>query len=111
MAAHVLAERGVQLDELRAAILIHAHPATGTDPRRLGLSQDAKRAIQLSVAEANRLRHHYLGTEHLLLGLVAEGQGLAAELLRQRNVGDVAELRQQIVRVLNEGGPHLRPPV
>jgi hypothetical protein len=36
---------------------------------------------------------------------------LAAELLRQRNVGDVAELRQHIVRVLNEGGPHLRPPV
>ena len=110
VAAHVLAERGVQLDDLRVAILVHTHPALGTDPRRLGLSQDAKRAIELSTAEANGLRHQYLGTEHLLLGLVAEGQGLAAELLRQRKVGDVTELRQHIVRVLNESGPHLRPP-
>lgn len=96
---------------LRRAILVHAHPAAGCDPRRLRLSQDAKRAIELSVAEANRLRHHYLGTEHLLLGLVAEGHGLAADLLRERNVAELVELRQHIVRVLNEGGPHLPPPV
>jgi ATP-dependent Clp protease ATP-binding subunit ClpC len=68
-----------------------------------------KRAIQLSVAEANRLRHHYLGTEHLLLGLVAECHGVAADLLHQRKAGDLRELRLHIVRVLNEGGPYLRP--
>jgi ATP-dependent Clp protease ATP-binding subunit ClpC len=65
----------------------------------------------MAAAEANRLGHHYLGTEHLLLGLVAQRQGIAADELRRRDVGDLAELRQMIIRVLNEGGPHLRPPI
>lgn len=111
VAAHILADCGVQADELRAAILARAESPTGGYPRRVGLGEDGKRAIELSVAEANRLHHHYVGTEHLLLGLVAEGQGIAADLLRQRNVGDLSDLRKHISHVLNEGGPHLRPPV
>ena len=82
-----------------------------TDRQPVGLGADAKRAIELSVSEANRFRHHYVGTEHLLLGLVAEGHGVAADILRQRKAGDLRELRSHIVRVLNEGGPYLRPPV
>lgn len=113
VAAHVLAERGVHLDELRKVLLEGLESVPRTDQQRIGLSDDAKRAIELGVAEANRLRHHYVGTEHLLLGLiqVADKHGSAAEILRQRNAGDLAELRSHVVRVLNEGGPHLRPPV
>jgi ATP-dependent Clp protease ATP-binding subunit ClpC len=70
VAGHVLAERGVQLEELRAVIPARMESSAAGDPRPLGLSQGAKRAIELSVAEANRL-HHYVGTEHLMLGLVA----------------------------------------
>jgi len=64
----------------------------------------AKRAIELSVAEANGLRHHYVGTEHLLLGLVAQEQGIAVDVLRERNVANLAELRSDIMRVLNSSG-------
>jgi hypothetical protein len=113
VAAHVLAERGVHLDELRKVLLEGLESVPRNDQQRIGLSDDAKRAIELSVAEANRLRHHYVGTEHLLLGLVqvTEEHGTAAQILRQCNAGDLAELRSHVVRVLNEGGPHLRRPV
>jgi hypothetical protein len=53
---------------------------------------------------------HYVGTEHPLLELV-DVEGREADILRQRNAGDLRELRSHIVRVLNEGGPHLRPPI
>jgi hypothetical protein len=111
VAAHVLADRGVHIDQLRKVLLESLELVPRCDPHRVGLSPDAKRAIELSVAEANRLRHHYVGTEHLLLGLVAEAHGTAAAILRQRDAGDLGELRSHIVRVLNEGGPHLRPPM
>jgi hypothetical protein len=111
VAAHVLAERGVQMDEVRKLLLQSLESVPRTERQQVGLSEGAKRAIELSVAEANRLRHHYVGTEHLLLGLVAEGHCTAADILRQRNAGDLRELRSHIVRVLNEGGPHLRPPI
>ena len=44
----------------------------------IGLTPRAKRVIELAVDEARRLNHHYIGTEHLLLGLVREGEGIAA---------------------------------
>ena len=111
VAAHVLADRGVQIDEIRRLLLESLESVPRTDRQPVGLSTDAKRAIELSVVEANRLRHHYVGTEHLLLGLLAEGHGVAADILRQRQAGDLGELRSHIARVLNEGGPYLRPPI
>jgi hypothetical protein len=107
VAAQVLAQRGVRIEEIRTLLLHHLEALPrGCD--HVGLSADAKRAIELSVAEANRLRHQYVGTEHLLLGLVAEAHSAAADVLRARNAGDLPELRSHILRVLNEGGPHLR---
>jgi hypothetical protein len=85
VAAHVLQARGVNSDEVRARILDHMGSAAPGEATLIGLSPDAKRSIELSVAEANRLRHHYVGTEHLL-----------------------QVLRSHVVRVLSEGGPHLR---
>jgi ATP-dependent Clp protease ATP-binding subunit ClpC len=78
-------------------------PTPSSDTRQPGLNADAKRAIELSVREANRLQHRYLGTEHLLLGVVSQREGLAAELLRKRRISDVNELRQHILRRINEG--------
>ena len=50
-------------------------------PGDIGLTPRAKKVIELSVDEARRLNHHYIGTEHLLLGLVREGEGIAAGVL------------------------------
>jgi ClpA/ClpB-like protein len=111
VAAHVLMGHGIELAELRAALRSHLEPSGETAARPIGLSPSAKRAIELSVAEANRLNHHYLGTEHLLLGLVAQAEGIAADELRRRDVGDLSALRREILQVLTQGGPHLRPPI
>jgi len=111
VAAHVLLQHGIELAELRAALLGRLQPPGETAARAIGLSELAKRAIELSVAEANRLKHHYVGTEHLLLGLVAQGEGIAADELRRRECGNLSALRREILQVLTQGGPHLRPPV
>jgi hypothetical protein len=111
VAAHVLMHHGIELAELRTALLTRLQPAGEIAARPIGLSLLAKRAIGLSVAEANRLNHHYVGTEHLLLGLVAQAEGIAADELRRRNFGDLSALRREILEVLTQGGPHLRPPI
>ena len=111
VAAHVLMQHGVELSELREAIVARLRPADGGIAQPLGLSPLAKRAIELSVAEANRLKHRYIGTEHLLIGLVAEEEGIAADELRRRSFGDLPSLRREILQVLTQGGPHLRPPI
>ena len=111
VAAHVLMKHGIELGELRTALLARLHPAGETATPPIGLSQLAKRAIELSVAEANRLKHHYVATEHLLLGLVAQGEGIAADELRRRNFVDLSNLRREILQVLTQRGRHLRPPI
>jgi ATP-dependent Clp protease ATP-binding subunit ClpC len=111
VAAHVIMRHGIELAELRTALLARLQPPGETAAPPIGLSPLAKRAIELSVAEANRLKHHYVGTEHLLLGLVAQAEGAAADELRRRKCGDLSTLRREILQVLTQGGPHLRPPI
>jgi ATP-dependent Clp protease ATP-binding subunit ClpA len=62
----------------------------------------ARRAMELANGEAHRLHHEYVGTEHILLGLVNEGSGVAAEVLRRLNV-DPAGVRGQVERILGPG--------
>ena len=57
--------------------------------------------IELSVDEARRLNHHYIGTEHLLLGLVREGEGIAAGVLESLGVS-LDKVRSQVIYVLNQ---------
>ena len=57
--------------------------------------------IELSVDEARRLNHHYIGTEHLLLGLVREGEGIAADVLESLGVS-LDKVRSQVIQVPNQ---------
>jgi hypothetical protein len=59
----------------------------------------AKKVLELSLREALALRHHYIGTEHVLLGLIREGEGLAAEVLVLRGVG-LDDLRRRVLSAL-----------
>ena len=67
----------------------------------IGLTPRAKKVIELSVDEARRLNHHYIGTEHLLLGLVREGEGIAAGVLESLGVC-LDKVRSQVIYVLNQ---------
>ena len=55
----------------------------------------------MSIDEARRLNHHYIGTEHLLLGLVREGEGIAAGVLESLGVS-LDKVRSQVIDVLNQ---------
>ena len=76
-------------------------------PRRWGRRRDsggpfsprAKKVLELSLREAVRLRHHHIGTEHILLGLLREGQGLAALVLTEAGV-DLGDLRRRVETAL-----------
>ncbi|HEX5368473.1 MAG TPA: Clp protease N-terminal domain-containing protein [Dehalococcoidia bacterium] len=80
--AAVLATFGVDFEKSREAIeYIFGHAA---DPPkgRISLTRSGKKAVELGVAEAARMKHRNIGSEHLLIGLVAEGEGIAAGVLK-----------------------------
>jgi len=66
------------------------------------LTPRAKRVLQFAAAEARELRHNYIGTEHILLGLLREEEGVAAQVLRTLGV-DIETVRQEVLRVLDPG--------
>ena len=66
----------------------------------VGLTPRAKRVIELAIDEARRLGHNYIGTEHLLLGLVREGEGIAAGVLESLGV-NLDKVRHQVIHVLS----------
>ncbi|MFW6074848.1 MAG: Clp protease N-terminal domain-containing protein, partial [Chloroflexota bacterium] len=105
VAARVLSNMGVQLTKVRSAVeFIIGRGDTGVTGE-IGLTPRAKKVIELAVDEARRLNHHYIGTEHLLLGLVREGEGIAAGVLESLGV-NLEKVRGQVMQVVsqNQGG-------
>ena len=100
IAARALAQLQVQENEIREQIETlhpeeHDHPVVeGT----LGVTAQGKAAIEWAVQEARGLDHHYLGTEHLLLGLLCEEEGLGGQVLRQAGVS--LEQTRELIRQL-----------
>jgi hypothetical protein len=103
VALHVLQTYGVQPATLRAAVEHQLGAVAPGDPPTRGLTERSKRAIELSVEEATRMRHSYVGTEHLLVGLLRENGGTAALVLRSVGCADLEELRRRVIDVLNDG--------
>lgn len=101
LAARTLAELGVAPGELALRVRSRLVPADIGPGRPIGLGPDARAALAMARAEAARLHHDYLGTEHLLLGLLRHGEGPAFVLLNGAGV-TLGRARQQIVRIVNE---------
>jgi hypothetical protein len=103
VAAKVLSNLGVELNKVRSAV----EHIIGRGDRivlgEIGLTPRAKKVIELAVDEARRLNHHYIGTEHLLLGLVREGEGIAAGVLESLGV-NLERVRAATIQVLNQPG-------
>jgi excisionase family DNA binding protein len=99
--AQVLKGLGVELDAVRAKvefIIGHGdHEVRGEVP----LTPRAKKVIELAVDEALRLDHRFIGTEHLLLGLIREGEGIGARVLRELGV-DLGAARTKTIELLDE---------
>jgi len=104
VAAKVLASLGVDLEKVRSAVEYIIGRGEKTVSGEIGLTPRAKRVIELAVDEARRLNHNYIGTEHLLLGLLREGEGMAAGVLESLGVS-LDKVRAETVRLLNQSGP------
>ncbi len=104
VAVKVLSNLGVELSKIRAAVEFILGRGEHTGGSEIGLTPRAKRAIELAVDEARRLNHNYVGTEHLLLGMLREGEGVAAGVLESMGVS-LEKVRSETVRVLNQGLP------
>jgi len=101
VAARVLNNLGVELHKVRSAVEFIIGRGDRAVMGEIGLTPRAKKVIELAVDEARRLNHHYIGTEHLLLGLVREGEGIAAGVLESLGVS-LEKVRQQVIQVLNQ---------
>ncbi len=100
IAARVLANLGVQLPKVRSAVEFIIGRGDGLVVGDPGLTPRAKKVIELAMDEARRLNNHYIGTEHLLLGLVREGEGIAAGVLESLGVS-LEKVRQQVMQVVS----------
>jgi len=99
VAARALQAMGISLDKVRAEVEKVIGKGESPPQGQIGFTPRAKRVLELAFDEARQLGHTYIGTEHILLGLIREGEGVAAQVLK--NLGaDLDKVRRQVVELL-----------
>ena len=100
-AAKVLSGLGIELNKVRSAIEFIIGRGETSAQGEIGLTPRSKKVIELAVDEARRMNHHYIGTEHLLVGLMREGEGVAAGVLESLGAS-LDKIRTETLRVLSQ---------
>jgi len=108
VAAKVLVSLGAGLSKVRASVEFVIGRGEKPSPAETGLTPRARRVIELAIDEARYLGHNYIGTEHLLLGLLREGEGIAAGVLDSFGI-TLERARTETERALSSGTPKSRP--
>ncbi|MBI4217075.1 MAG: ATP-dependent Clp protease ATP-binding subunit [Chloroflexi bacterium] len=108
VAARVLVNLGIELAKVRSAVDFIIQKGEKASPAEIGLTPRAKKVVELAVDEARRLNHHYIGTEHILLGLLREGEGVAASVLESLGV-NLEKVRTEVGRILSQSLPSPHP--
>lgn len=101
VAAKVLKSSGVNLKVARIEVEKIIGRGSGFVAVEIPFTPRGKRVLELSLEEARQLGHNYIGTEHLLLGLIREGEGVAARVLENLGV-DLSKVRNLVIRMLGE---------
>ena len=100
VAAQVLEGLEISLEAVRTQVEEIVGHGDGSPGGHVPFTPRAKKVLELSLREAMGLGHNYIGTEHILLGLIREGDGVAAQVLR--NMGaDLESVRQKVIQVLS----------
>ena len=99
VAGHALTALGVGLEEARGVVATVTKRGDKAVIGNLDLTPRTKKVIELAVGEARRLEHRYVGTEHLLLGLLREGEGIAAGVLETLGL-QLEQLRSEVLQLL-----------
>jgi len=110
IAARVLANLGVQLPKVRSAVVAITGESKGEMTGDPGLTPRAKEVIERAMDEARGLNNHYVGTEHLLLSLVREGEGGAAIALEKMGV-PLEKVRDQVMQIVSRAQSHQPAPI
>src|SRR5215469_16642156 len=100
VAARALAAMGIGLDVVRREVRQIIGPGEGEQASHIPFTPRAKKVLELSLREALTLGHNYIGTEHILLGLVREGEGVAAQVLVKMGA-DLNRVRQEVIILLH----------
>lgn len=105
VAAKALLALGINIDKVRAEVEKIIGKGEAPTQGQIGFTPRSKRVLELAFDEARQLGHTYIGTEHILLGLIREGEGVAAQVLK--NLGaELDEMRKQVIELL--GGPEVQ---
>ena len=104
VASKTLEGMDIGLDAVRAAVQETLGDGGTAPSGHIPFTPRAKKVLELSLREALQLGHNYIGTEHLLLGLMREGEGIAAQVLIKLG-SDLEQMREQVIRQLSEFGP------
>jgi len=102
LAAKALESLGISLETVRQRVEDAVPP--GQNPPRPGhipFTPRAKKVLELSLSESKALGHRYIGTEHILLGLLREGEGVAAQVLAALGA-DLGGVRERVIQLLAE---------
>ena len=104
IASRALENLGVDIEALAAEIEQQVQPGTSeVSGDEIAFTPRAKKVLELAVEEARRFNHSYIGTEHILLGLLKEGEGIAAKVLQDMKV-DLARVQAEVIRLLGDQG-------
>lgn len=103
VAAQGLVSLGVDLSRVRKDVEYIIGRGDRAVPNEIGFTPRAKKAIEFAVDEARRLNHNYVGAEHVLLGLLREGEGIAADVLERLGV-DLEKARMLLVQATGASG-------
>ena len=103
VAAIALTELGISLKGARAQVVEIVGQGDETPASHIPFTPRAKKVLELSLREALQFGHNYIGTEHILLGLIREGEGVAAQVLESQGA-DLDRVRRQVIQVLAGSG-------
>ena len=108
VAAKALESLGISLEGVRGQVEELIGQGGSSPSGHIPFTPRAKKVLELSLREALQLGHNYIGTEHILLGLIREGEGVAAQVLVKLGA-DLSRVRQQVIQLLSgyagSGGP------
>ena len=100
VAAKALESLGISLEAVRAQVEEIIGHGGQAPSGHIPFTPRAKKVLELSLREALQLGHNYIGTEHILLGLIREGEGVAAQVLVKLGA-DLSRVRQQVIQLLS----------
>ena len=104
VAAKALEALGISLDSVRQQVEQIIGQGQQAPSGHIPFTPRAKNVLQLSLSEARQLGHDYIGTEHILLGLIREGEGVAAQVL-VRLGAELDRVRQQVIQLISSYRP------